>query len=457
MFEPRFETTPSQHRIGRLQGGLRVAEQPATWLLKLQPFQVRRTVSSANKIYIIGIGDDGIEGLTTTARKLVEQADVLVGAEPSLAAATGGRAERILIGSNLDSVVHRLAEYAAKRVVVLASGDPLFYGTARYFCERLGKERFEVVPHVSSMQLAFARVKENWDEAYLANLASQGLELVVEKVRTAEKVGLFTTESSSPAVVARALLERHIDYFTVYICENLGAPDERVTHAELADIASHDFSALNVMILIRKPNAPDRPSSMIGRRLFGNPDERFLQTQPKRGLLTPAEVRCIALAEMDLGPASIVWDVGAGSGSVAIEAAQIAAGGQVFAIEKDPDDYQLIAANAARFGVTNLIPVLGQAPEVWADMPRPDAIFVGGSGRTVAHVVEMAYDRLRPVGRIVVNVSSVDNVSTVQGVLQRCAGDVSVWMINVARGTDQLETLRFESLNPTFLLRAMKR
>ena len=114
---------------------------------------------------------------------------------------------------------------------------------------------------------------------------------------------------------------------------------------------------------------PDRPSESIGRRLFGNPDEAFLQSKPKQGLLTPAEVRAMALAEMDLGPASIVWDIGAGSGSVAIEAAQIAAGGTTFAIEMDPDDHRLIMANAERFGVRNLVPVLGRAPDAWPILP----------------------------------------------------------------------------------------
>ena len=105
-----------------------------------------------------------------------------------------------------------------------------------------------------------------------------------------------------PAVVARALLDRKIDYFTAYVCENLGAPDERVTHEELVEIAKLDFSPLNVLILVRKPNVPDRPPAMLGRRLFGNPDEEFLQSQPKRGLLTPSEVRAIALAMLDIGP-----------------------------------------------------------------------------------------------------------------------------------------------------------
>jgi precorrin-6B C5,15-methyltransferase / cobalt-precorrin-6B C5,C15-methyltransferase len=411
----------------------------------------------ASKIEIVGVGDDGLEGLTTPARQLVERAELLVGTRQSLAAATGSTAEKVEIGSDLDSVVRKIEASGSKRVVILAAGDPLFYGTARYLCDRLGKDRFNVTPHVSSMQLAFARVKESWDDAYLTNLATQPLELVVEKARTAAKVGLFTTEAASPRAVARALLDRKIDYFTAYVCENLGSPDERVTHEELAEIAKLDFSPLNVLILIRKPDVPDRPPAMMGRRLFGNPDEEFLQSKPKRGLLTPVEVRAIALSLMDIGPTSTIWDIGAGSGSVAIEAAQIASGGQAYAIEMDPEDYALITNNAERFGVRNLTPILGKAPEAWSGLAPPDAIFAGGTGRQVTGIVDLALDELRPGGRLVANVGSVENIAAVREVLIAKTGDAQVLMINLARGNDQLERLHFEAMHPTFLVWGVKR
>jgi precorrin-6Y C5,15-methyltransferase (decarboxylating) len=259
-----------------------------------------------------------------------------------------------------------------------------------------------------------------------------------------------------PRDVAAGLLARGIDYFTCYVCENLGSPDERVTSGELAEIAEMDFAPLNVLILVRKPGVPDRPVDAVGRRLFGNPDETFLQSKPKRGLLTPAEVRALALAELDLGAMSTVWDVGAGSGSVAIEAAQIAVNGTVYAIEMDPDDHSLIVENAQRFGVRNLVPVLGQAPDAWSDLPDPDAVFVGGSGREAKLLVEASFARLKSGGRLVTNVGSVENLHDLDAALAALAGDVKLLMINLARGTEQLERVRFEALNPSFLLSVVK-
>lgn len=414
-------------------------------------------MSKQEKIHVIGIGDDGLDGVTAAARRQIEQAALLVGSERTLGLVPASKAVRVPLGAKLDAVVERLASFAGGPAVVLVSGDPLFYGISRYLAERIGKDRFEVLPHVSSMQLAFARVKESWDEAYLTDLANHPLEPVLERVRSAEKVGLFTSEVAPPSRVAGELLRKGIDYFTAYVCENLGSPDERVTQGELKEIAAQDFSPLNVMILIRKPNVPDRAVEAIGHRLFGNPDELFLQSRPKKGLLTPAEVRTMGLAELDLGPRSIVWDVGAGSGAVAVEAALVADQGTTYAIEMEPEDHALIVANAERFGVRNLVPILGRAPEAWATLPAPDAVFVGGLGRECARLVEQVLERLKPGGRIVVNSGSIENVADIHAALHGRTGNVKVWMVNLARGAFQLERIRFDALNPTFLLSAVKK
>lgn len=408
------------------------------------------------KVHIIGVGDDGFAGLTESSRGLIERADAVIGAAGPLGLIPAGKAERVVLGDNFDEALRFISGAPNKQIVVLASGDPLFYGIARYLCSKLGKERFEVLPHVSSMQLAFARVKESWEDAYLTDLAARPFESVLEKIRVADTVGMFTSEAWPPGAIAQALLDHGLDYFSAYVCENLGSPDERVTQGELQELVHEEFAPLNVLILVRKPDVPDRPRDAVGLRLFGNPDDTFEQSQPKYGLLTPQEVRAIALAELDLGPRSVVWDIGAGSGSLAIEAAQIADGGSVYAIEMDPEDHALIVRNAERFHVANLSPVLGRAPEAWEGLPKPDAIFVGGSGREISRLIELAYEQLKPAGRLVANVGSIESLSAVNGVLRRLSNDVKVCMINIARGTEQLDRVRFDALNPSFVLSVVK-
>jgi precorrin-6Y C5,15-methyltransferase (decarboxylating) len=409
------------------------------------------------KVHILGVGSDGLRGLTGRARELLGGADLVLGSEHTLGLVPEIKAERLAIGANLAEAVQAIEDHLGKmRLVVLATGDPLFYGVARYLCDRLGKEKFEVLPHVSSMQLAFARVKESWEEAYLTNLASHPLEDVLDRIRTAETVGLFTSEHEGPPQIARQLLARGLDYFRAYVCENLGSPDERVTQAELAEIADMEFAPLNVMILKRKPGRPDQQRPAAGHRRFGNPDDVFAQSRPKSGLITQAEVRAIALAQLDVQPASVVWDIGAGSGSVAIEAAQLASAGMVYAIEQDAADYHLIVANAETFAVRNLKAIHGVAPAVFDGLPAPDAIFVGGGGHEVARLLEAAFKALRPGGRMVVNVASLEGLGAAYEALKRCAHPVGAMLINIARGTEQLETLRFEALNPNFLLTVAK-
>ena len=168
-------------------------------------------------------------------------------------------------------------------------------------------------------------------------------------------------------------------------------------------------------------------------------------------------MRSIALAQLDVRPTSIVWDIGAGSGSVSIEAAQLASQGTVYAIEPDPGDLSLIAANAAAFGVPNVRSIAGRAPEALLHLPDPDAIFIGGTGRQVEPVLKSAYERLVPGGRLALNVAAIDSLAAAYKTLKELAGEVLVWNISVSRGIEQMDRARFQAVNPTFLLAVVKR
>jgi precorrin-6B C5,15-methyltransferase / cobalt-precorrin-6B C5,C15-methyltransferase len=411
-----------------------------------------------SKLVIVGIGDDGLAGLTEPARKVVLSADLILGPPSTLALLGEAPAPKLALEAEMSLALKQVREaLKSRKPVLVSSGDPLFYGVARYLCDRLGKDLFEVVPHVSSMQLAFARVKESWEDATLINLAGRPIESVIDRIRTAEKIGLFSSDECPPPRLARALLDRGIDYFRVYVCENLGSPDERVTQAELADLVAMEFNPLNVLILIRKLNRPDRASRLARRRLFGNPDEAFAQALPKRGLITHEEVRAIALAQLDIRSTSVVWDIGAGSGSVAIEAAQLAHQGIVYAVEPEPADIALIQANAEEFGVPNVKAVLGRAPEILEGLPDPDAVFVGGTGRQLDLVLGAAYSRLCQGGSMAINVATIEGLSAAYHKLKSLGGEVRVWNVTIARGIEQMDRLRFESIAPTFLLAISKK
>jgi precorrin-6Y C5,15-methyltransferase (decarboxylating) len=406
----------------------------------------------ANRVEIIGIGDDGLAGLSSLGAERINAAEVLIG-PPSLlnlVARTG--VERISTGPQPQSIVDAILSREGKRRVVLSGGDPLFYGVARFLCQHLGKERFNVVPHVSSMQLAFARVKESWDEAYLANLESVPLDRALAGVRACEKAGLFTTSSVTPAVVAQACLDRGLNFFHAFVCENLGSPDERVTRSELPQLVNESFSLMNVLILVRRSGVPHDMDRSSAGRLIGNPDEYFEQSLPRRQLLTPMELRALAIALLDLRQDAIVWDVGAGSGSVSIEVARLAPSGTVYAIEMDPASHGMIESNATRMGATNVIAVLGQAPEVWKNLPDPHAIFIGGTGRRVANLAVAAWSRLSAGGHLVVHVNSLQNLVETEEALRHSGGQPTSRMIQISYGIEQLDSTRWESRHPTFLV-----
>ena len=408
------------------------------------------------RVHIVGIGDDGLDGLPEHARRTVLDSDLLVGTERVLALASAARGERLAIGTDLNAVVREVEAAVGRRVAVLVGGDPLFFGIANLLCERLGKDVVEIVPHVSSMQLAFARVKEDWDDAYLGDAARHSLDQILDRVRQAERAGIFCCENCPPPTLALALHDAGLGDFRMHVCENLGTRHEIVTSGTPAEIARQTFGPLAVVVLARDPAAPLRQRAGAARRPFGNPDDHFRQSRPKRGLLTPMEVRTLALGALRLRPDSVVWDVGAGSGAVSVEAALLAPLGQVFAIEPDIEDGALIAANAAAFGAANVRVVADRAPSAFAGLPDPDAVFVGGLGRETQAALAASYGRLKPGGALAVNVASLENLAETHAALRQAGGDVGVLLCQFARGVQQLEAMRFAAANPSFLVHAVK-
>lgn len=430
-----------------------------------------------DRVYVVGIGADGVSGLTPRAAEILKSADLLVGTERLHDATRDISAERLIENPGKASILDAIDESVGRRrVVVLASGDPGFFGVARVLVRRLGKDRVEVVPHVSSVQLAFARIKESWEDVTFLSVHGRTLEGLSAAVSRSHKVAILTDESNSPAAVARTLLADGVDGFRAFLCEDLGGPQERVREADLATIADMESHPLSLLILLRRSGegssvspdgmvaAPDWGSGDRGATdpalgdawSLGILDDELQQRKPRDGLITKQEVRVISLAKLGLHETSTVWDVGAGSGAVAIEAAMLARRGHVHAVERDAASVELIRRNVARFGIANLSIVHGVAPEALEQLPRPDAVFVGGSGGRLAEILRTIAGRLSAGGRIVVNAGTLETAAEAVSALRKLDFSTEATLVQVSRGQELKGHLHFRALNPVFVVAGLR-
>ena len=406
---------------------------------------------SKDRVYIIGVGPSGGSSLTPETRHIIDWVEILFGGERLLNMFTSAAGQRVIIRNNLAEVTERIkANLGRKRMAVLASGDPSFYGIAKYLIGKLGKDIFEIIPNVSSMQLAFAKIKESWDDATFVSVHSRPIEDIVVTVRSSHKIGIFTDEEHSPATIARVLLAHGMDGYRAYVCQNLGGKDEKVIETDLHRLSEMDFLPLNILILLRvqQKKAQGAPCP----RLLGIPDEEFYRRGPKGGLITKLEVRAVSLAKMRLAVDSVVWDIGAGSGAVSIEASFLARKGRIFAIEKNTEDVAIIRKNLQRLGVSNVKVIQALAPDGLGDLPNPTAVFIGGSGGRMEAILDIACHRLKPGGRIVINAVTLESMNTAVGGLKARGFTTEVTLINIARSKAIANLTRLEALNPVFVV-----
>ncbi|TBL78277.1 precorrin-6y C5,15-methyltransferase (decarboxylating) subunit CbiE [Paenibacillus thalictri] len=400
-----------------------------------------------NRIQIIGIGDDGASGLNEQVLSYVREAQVLVGGERHLAMFPESQAERIVLKGGLSGIVDDLLERRTRSsIVVLASGDPLFFGVAGFIAKKAGAGAVQIHPHLSSVQLAFARLGDSWQDAVLESVHGRPIRGLAQRIDGKAKIALLTDETNNPAVIARYLLDFGMDEYEAFVAENLGGEDERCGHWTLADMAaSSTFSPLNIVILRRKSGSAE------ARRGFGFEDEEFHQRKPDKGLITKKEVRVLSLSELKLKADSIVWDIGAGSGSVAVECAKLASRGQVYAVEKNEADMENIELNLRKFRA-DFTAIQAKAPAGLDGFPDPDAVFIGGSGGELRELLHICCSRLRVGGRIVVNAATIETLADTQKALREEGYEVRVALVQIARSKPILDMTRFEGLNPIYVI-----
>ncbi len=399
---------------------------------------------------VIGIGDGGIESLLPKYVEQIYSADVLVGGERQLTFIPQFSGKKIVLKSPLSRVVDELRdEHQEQQVVVLASGDPLFYGIGSYLAKIVGPEFVEVTPYVSSLQLAFAKCCESWQNAVLVSLHGRSIVGLAQKIHGADKVGLLTDDINTPSAIAKYLLRFRFAEYSAFIAENLGGERERTGWYSLFELIDRDFSPLTVVVLKRDPTIDVKQYGL------GIADEAFAQRKPDRGMVTKREIRVLSLSELQLKPDSVLWDIGACTGSISIEAILHTPGLRVFAIEKNEEDFNHLLENQVRFRC-DYQAVRGRAPAKLDDFADPDAIFIGGSGGELVNLLQVCTKRLRHHGRIVVNAATIETLYLAQQTLQSNGFHVSVTLAQTARSKPILNLTRFEGMNPIYLVTALR-
>lgn len=339
-----------------------------------------------SRITVIGL-DGG--PLPDEATRLLEEAVLVSGGRRHLEGLSVEPERSVILEGDLSAALSRIKTEKGP-VVVLASGDPGFFGIVRLLSRRFGPENLRVLPAVSSVSLAFARAGTSWDDAVTVSAHGREPRRAVSVCRSHPKVAVLTSPDFGPAELAKELggIDR-----TFFVAEKLGSADERIFRGSASEVLSTEWEDPNVVLVLderRSAAGKGWISSGIGSRgPWALPEDEF---EHRSGMITKSPTRAFVLSRLGPGPGDLVWDVGAGSGSVAIECARL--GAAAIAIERDPESCARLRRNAERHGVDVSI-VEGEAPEALRDLPEPDAVFIGGTGGSFEETVKQCAVRAR--------------------------------------------------------------
>ena len=402
-------------------------------------------------VTIIGMGMTP-QDLTGEHLKIIEAAEILIGGKRLLEYFKHCSAQKKIIDKNITDLIEFIKDRAASQsIVVLASGDPLFFGIGARLVTALGGENVVIYPNISSVAAAFARIKEPWGTARVVSLHGRNNESVLFSALEKENVvAVLTDRKNSPARLSRRLIEKEFVNFKMCVLESLGTTRERFNWYRLDRVAEMMFAEPNIVIL--KRSAED-PISFKALHL-GMPDSYYHHQQ---GLITKSEIRAITLSKLRLLKDHVLWDLGAGSGSISIEASLLVPLGMVIAIEKKPERIQQIEINKSRFGTQNLEIVQAVLPEGLEGLPRPDRIFIGGGGRDLENIINAAAAFIKSNGLIVVNTVLMQNLQTAVEALRALDFKTSEIQVQVSRGREMPWGDRFEAQNPVWIITGMRK
>lgn len=399
-------------------------------------------------IHVIGLGQDP-ENLPDHSQGLIEHAQVLFGGQDILEYFEDHPAEKVVIKSPLDGVLQQISDAhgEGRMVVVLADGDPLFYGFGSTLIDRLGPEDLRIYPGISTIQAAAAKVKIPWQDVAAVSLHGRDdYGPLYSALLTRDWIAVFTDGRSVPSAIAQTILDKGGDRFLMWVLEDLETEDEQVRRFSLETARKKTFSKRNLVLLERK-GEPEVPLGL------GTPDELFMK---EKGLITKGPVRAVSIAALRLRPESVLWDLGAGCGAVGIEASSVCWKGRVHAVEKNADRVAMIRENVRRTGAYLLEVLHGTMPGCLADLPDPDRVFIGGGLRHGDKFLGEICERLRPGGRLVANVVLLDSLGLAENIFRSMDWNYSVTLINAAGSAGLAGSQRLDGHNPVFVLTADK-
>lgn len=401
------------------------------------------------KVYIVGMGMS-VADLTAAQLEIIRSAQVIVGGRRHLAEFGELTMEKKVItgqvAETIDFIKRRRVDH---RIVVLASGDPLFYGVGARISKELGSDQVTVLPNITSIAAAFARINESWSNARVVSLHGRenGYELL-DALKSKGAVAVLTDGTHSPQWLARWLISKGVNHMEMAVFQKLGMPEEGFGWYPLDQAAGQAFAQPNVVILRPMNNAPCVEPLMLGLS-----EDAY---RHEGGLITKSEVRAVTLSKLHLKPGQTLWDLGAGSGSVGIEASVLLGPGRIIAVEQNAGRVDHIRQNVRRYHVYNLDTVQAKLPQGLEMLPPPDRIFIGGGGRDLAAIVRSAVGFLGSGGRLVVNTVLVDNLTRVMDVLKAEGLTPDVVQIQVSRSKEMPWSCRFEAGSPVWIIAAEK-
>ncbi|ADH86279.1 bifunctional cobalt-precorrin-7 (C(5))-methyltransferase/cobalt-precorrin-6B (C(15))-methyltransferase [Desulfurivibrio alkaliphilus] len=396
---------------------------------------------TTTSIIVIGVGD---QGLSDRQLRALAGCRCLVAGERHRPLVAGLQIPVVPV-TPLKGALTAIKEHLPQgKVGVLASGDPLFFGIGRTLLHHFAPEQLEFMPALSTVQQACARFRLPWDDARVISLHGReagetDLLLNTGALLAAPKTIIFTDGRRSPDLIATRLrdylalvgADRLLAATRVLVAENLGGAGERLITGSLGEIAGQRFAPLNIMVLQRAAE-----SAGGGRISADLPAALGLQTEEirhSRGLITKDEVRAVTLHKLRLPATGVCWDIGAGSGSVSLEASRLAPGLAIYAVERRAEELANIKANIVKLAAYTIRPVAGEAPAALAALPDPDRIFIGGSGGRLAEILAAALPRLRPGGRVVINGVTAATKEEAPRLLRRHGCPVEVTEVSISR------------------------